>query len=380
MPKPSRDLAVGAMFSLALVILALGVMAVGGDSGLFFARSEYRIRFPTTDGLLVGAPVRIAGVEVGTVSGVALPTDPGRVGIEVGVQIDSAYAERVREDSTAALRILQMLTNEKFVEIIPGSLDKAELASGSEIPTLHEPEFFERGEAIAENLNEVAVSLRQILGSLERGDGLIGQMLSEPDFGQEGLESLRGTLDNAEELTRGLLEGRGTLGRLLKDDEVSGTLDELRVAVEGFASLMETMGRQEGALGEMIRDDGAGERMIADASGAAAAMLRLTERLESNEGFAGRLLNDTEYSEALAADLRSTLHNVAEITDKINRGEGTLGALVNERVLYDGAEDVIAGVDDSKFARWLLRHYRKKGVKSQEKQRNQEQKSGKPDP
>ncbi len=380
MPKPSRDLAVGAMFSLALVILALGVMAVGGDSGLFFDRAEYRIEFPTTDGLLVGAPVRMAGVEVGTVSGIALPTDPGRSGIGVKILIDSAYVERVREDSSAALRILQMLTNEKFVEIIPGSKDRAQLASGSEIPTLHEPEFFERGEAIAENLNEVAVSLRQILGSLERGEGLVGQMLFEPEFGQEGLEALRGTLENAEELTRGLLQGRGTLGRLLKDEEVSGTLDELKVAVEGFSSLMETMGQQEGALGEMIREGGAGERMIADASAAAAAMRRLSERLESDEGFAGRLLNDTEYSEALAADLRSTLHNVAEITDKVNRGEGTLGALVNERVLYDGAEDVIAGVDDSKFARWLLRHYRKKGIKSQEKEREQAEKSGKSDP
>ena len=55
--------------------------------------------------------------------------------------------------------------------------------------------------------------------------------------------------------------------------------------------------------------------------------------------------------------------NLAEITGKINRGEGTLGALVNERTLHDSAESVIAGVNDSKFARWLIRHYQKKGIK-----------------
>jgi len=32
--------------------------------------------------------------------------------------------------------------------------------------------------------------------------------------------------------------------------------------------------------------------------------------------------------------------------------------------LYDGAEDVMAGVNDSKFARWMLRHYQKKGIEA----------------
>ena len=76
----------------------------------------------------------------------------------------------------------------------------------------------------------------------------------------------------------------------------------------------------------------------------------------------GRLLADPEYSAALADNLEATLRNVAEITDKINRGEGSLGALINDRELYDGAEDVVAGANDSKFARWLLRRYRKKGI------------------
>ncbi len=70
------------------------------------------------------------------------------------------------------------------------------------------------------------------------------------------------------------------------------------------------------------------------------------------------------YSEKLAADFQTLLANLAEVSAKINRGEGTLGALVNERTLYDGMEDVVAGVNDSKFARWLMRHYQKKGIKT----------------
>ena len=31
-------------------------------------------------------------------------------------------------------------------------------------------------------------------------------------------------------------------------------------------------------------------------------------------------------------------------------------------------EDVVAGVNDSKFARWLTRHYHKKGIKAETKE------------
>jgi hypothetical protein len=37
---------------------------------------------------------------------------------------------------------------------------------------------------------------------------------------------------------------------------------------------------------------------------------------------------------------------------------------VNDRTLYDSAEDVVTGVNDSKFARWMLRHYQKAGIEA----------------
>ena len=75
----------------------------------------------------------------------------------------------------------------------------------------------------------------------------------------------------------------------------------------------------------------------------------------------------------MSRDLRRLVGNLAEISDKINRGEGTLGALVNERTLYEGMEDVVAGANDSKFARWLLRRYQRKGIKVEEQQADQAQ-------
>ena len=46
---------------------------------------------------------------------------------------------------------------------------------------------------------------------------------------------------------------------------------------------------------------------------------------------------------------------------KVDRGEGTLGALVNDPLLYQGMRDVVTGVQDSRFLRWMAQRYARKG-------------------
>ena len=88
MPKvSSREATVGAFVALALIVFAVGVMAVGGESRLFSRKATYRAVFPSTDGLIVGSPVKMGGVQVGTVTQLKLPTDPGALGVEVSLGI-----------------------------------------------------------------------------------------------------------------------------------------------------------------------------------------------------------------------------------------------------------------------------------------------------
>lgn len=364
--RRARDLTVGVLFALALTILALTIMAVGGESRLFVRKSYFSVIFPTTEGLRAGSPVKMAGVEVGTVAAIQLSTRPTEPGIEVRVGVDQAFAERVREDSRAALRILQLLSGEKFVEIIPGSPDSPLLPPGSVIEPVQERAILEQAAVTAENLNEITISLKKVLGALERGEGLMGQMITDPEFGQQGLAALRGTLENLERLTGDLLEGRGFAGRLLYDERFASKVDSLSIALDNLARLLSGIDTDRGALGALVRDDGAGKQAIEDLRAAAASLREVAARLESDEGLFGRLLNDREYSEAVARDLRRMLGNLAEISEKINQGEGTLGALVNDRTVHDGLEDVVAGLNDSKFAKWLLKHYRKRGIEVQE--------------
>lgn len=360
--RHGQDLAVGVFAALALVVLSLAVMSVGTDSELFRDSVEYRVLFPDTGGLRVGSPVKISGVQVGSVRTISLPADPGVRGIEVTLGVDGSVADRVRTDSEARVRYLQLVSGEKYVEISSGSPDAPPLPPGTELPVAADPELYQQGVDIAEDLGEVASALRDILEPLRDGKGLLGELIQDPEFGKEGLEALRGTLENLQAITGDLRRGRGFVGRALTDPELARRVDDLSASLEALGSLAGSVARREGALGAMLEDGGAGETAIDDLAASAAALRRIALRLERPDGLVGRLLHDPEWSDSLAADVRETFRNTAEITRKINSGQGSLGALVNERVLYDGMEEVVAGVGDSKFARWLLRHYQKQGI------------------
>jgi len=362
--KPSRDVAIGAMFALGLIILAVVVMALGDGSNLFRNQVRYLVVFPTVEGMGIGSPVKMSGVQIGSVTAIELSMDATGEGIEVEIGVDANYRQRIRTDSKASLRILQLLSGEKYVELSGGTPSENELPEGAVIELGQDRELLAAAAAASENINDISVSLKNILNSLEEGEALLGKAITDPDFGKEGLEALGGALENLEGLTGDLRAGKGFVGRFLKDEKFAAKIDSLGDAVDGLARIIERIDAGEGALGELMREDGSGKQAVKDLADAAGSLKRVAANLESNRGFIGKLLNDEVYSEKLAEDLQSLLANLAEASAKINRGEGTLGALVNERTLYDGMEDVVAGVNDSKFARWLLRHYQKNGIKA----------------
>lgn len=363
--RGGQNVMVGTFFTLGFLVLAIALMTVGGESRLTRG-GAFRIHFTNTDGLRVGSPVKMAGVQVGSVSEIRLPADLARAGIEVEVNVGRPFLDRVREDTRASLRLLQVLSGEKYLDLSPGTAGRPPIAAGGTIDAVEEPELLEQGADIAGNINEITVSLKNILEPLERGEGLVGQMLHDPNFGREGLEHVRTAVENLAAITARLREGKGFAGRILFDDRFAARVDQISSSLDHLATTLESVSRREGAVGAILDEGGSGQQAIEDLRAAAASLRRTGERLESKEGVVGRLLNDTEYSEGVARDLRATLRHLADITAKIDSGQGTLGALVNERTLHDGMEDVAAGVNDSKFARWLLRHYRKKGIRTSE--------------
>ena len=82
-------LRVGAFVLVALAVFVGTIYALGARARLFEARYTIHAEFGEVGGLKEGATVRLAGVQIGRVSGVYLPSQPGgrvRVDMTIGRQ------------------------------------------------------------------------------------------------------------------------------------------------------------------------------------------------------------------------------------------------------------------------------------------------------
>lgn len=162
-------------------------------------------------------------------------------------------------------------------------------------------------------------------------------------LGSEPLDlvaDLGATIDSLQILINDVSEGKGTLGKLLKDDAV---YENLVVVTEDIKKIGHTIEQGEGTIGKLLYDDAVYE----DARSIMADLRSLSERLAAGEGTLGRLMATDD---AVYDDLSAALAAIRGIAESVNEGEGTLGLLVRDAQLYEEStllmEDLRAAVDD----------------------------------
>ena len=112
---------------MLLGILCLGYLSVRLARKDFFEGDGYPVKavFSNIGGLSVGANVKIAGVEIGRVTGISLDDFEARVEMLVGRGID------LSSDTIASIKT-NGLFGEKYVELVPGA-EEASISAGGMI-------------------------------------------------------------------------------------------------------------------------------------------------------------------------------------------------------------------------------------------------------
>src|SRR5439155_1120854 len=109
----------GAFVPVALAAFLGMVYALGARARLFEARYTIHADFTEVGGLVEGATVRLAGVQIGRVVDVRLAGEPGGK-VRVELNIARRYSDRIRKDSVARVET-QGLLGDRIVEITGGT-------------------------------------------------------------------------------------------------------------------------------------------------------------------------------------------------------------------------------------------------------------------
>src|SRR5437763_15700703 len=114
------ELKIGVLTILAITIAIVTVFMLTGGRGFFWQRYNLKARFDNVAGLKSGSPVRVAGVEVGTVTSV---DDFVGEQIDVTMQVNKTMTSRITTGSTAYLGSVSLL-GESAVDITPSTKGK----------------------------------------------------------------------------------------------------------------------------------------------------------------------------------------------------------------------------------------------------------------
>jgi phospholipid/cholesterol/gamma-HCH transport system substrate-binding protein len=186
--------------ALVAVVLALGywgVMRVAErrwkTQAMFHARAE----FAHIAGLRVGDRVRVQGIEAGVVDAIQPPPEPGKP-IALDLRLDERLRPLIRSDAIARISV-EGVVGAKLVEIVPGSPQAPPLAEGAALR--------------AERPVEVADLLRDAQASLRRLDAMTTRA-------EKGISEIQ-------TITARIQRGEGSLGKLVKNDDVYRDLMDL---------------------------------------------------------------------------------------------------------------------------------------------------------
>lgn len=256
----ARELLVGLVIVATLVGLVALLGVAGGGPGFLKTRRTIDVIFRDGQGIRVGSPVRVAGIDAGQVVSIDLAEKEGALRARVKIALPVELAKKLRQD--VKITIQSGLTGQSRVNIVSSGRSSVQLVAGQEVQGV-ETTFFD---PILEQVG---------LGPVERSH--LSHTIAE----------VRQTVDTAAPRVRQILGALQDTAAGLKE-----TSETIRPAMEATASNVQDLAR---------RINGAAPRL---------------------ENAIGRIDTVTQQAEALIAEARpgvqATVANAKDLTETLN--------------------------------------------------------------
>ena len=367
-----RRFRVGIVVLIALIVVMIGIFMVGQRANLFRKKFPYETRFDSASGLVAGNPVRLNGVTVGNVLEVILSPDPADRTVRVVYDVDRRAAPRLRKGTRAAIKTIGLL-GDKYVELEGGTAEEPEVEIGGTIPPAPGAgieKLLEGGGDLLADLSGIARSLKNILARTEEGKGFLGALTTDSEESKRLGTNLTATLTSLNSILRKVDNGQGLVGRLLIDEKYGKeTGDSLQAAVRSvqniFGKVDEDLRSNTGALSALLTDPEGKKKVLGlldNLTTAAGSLATTLQRLEKDNGLLAILLRDEKFGREFTDHLRNFSSSLDSIGRKLDSGQGTAGKLINDPAIFDAANHVVIGIDESWMLRWLIRDRQKSGI------------------
>src|SRR5262245_27132122 len=161
------ELKIGVISIVAIVITVVTIFLLTGGSGFWWQRYSLKTRFTNVAGLNPGSPVRLAGVEIGSVTDVALADEQ----VDVTFEVNKKFGPQITSASVARLGSVSLL-GESAIDITPST-------AGSPIPQWGYVPSGKPPAALADITDQAGQGINELtalISDIRGGKGTVGKL------------------------------------------------------------------------------------------------------------------------------------------------------------------------------------------------------------
>lgn len=347
-----RELKVGFFVLIGLVVVGLVVFLIGDERRIFSRRVTITTSFSDVQGLKIGAPVRMDGIDVGAITEVGHSDDLNDKRIHVRLSVVRSEAARLRTDAKAKISNKGLL-GDKMLEIDPGTGPHRPVGDSSidgTDPTDFSSMFTEVG-AITKKTDSV-------LGHLDK----VSAKLAD-----DGMQAdLRSAVSSVNVIVKNIAHGDGYVNRLLTDraeaerlsraiENFERTTQELSQAAADIHKLTARVNQGPGFAHDLIYSD-QGSKSVQQFGDAAGELALTLKGIREGNGLArGVIYGDTEQQQ-IVGNLNAMSRDMRDIVAGVKAGKGTVGALLVDPSVYEDMKLVLGNVQRNDVLRALVRY------------------------
>ncbi|MCF8266762.1 MAG: MlaD family protein [Ignavibacteriales bacterium] len=243
----------GIFIFLATTLMVLAIFLIGNKESLFVSTINIQSVFKDVQGLKTGAPVRLSGLDIGSVTDIDLT--PDSVGyVIVKMRIDVAVRHLIRLDSEASIET-EGLVGKKIIAITPGSSSMDLVRDGG---TVNSKQNTSINEIISETqsalgyFNLISKDFAEISARINKGEGTLGKFISDEKLYYSAVDLTRSAAKSLDNITIRLNEITDFV--LATGGNVESILKNVDVAVVDIQRLIKDVEAGKGLLGAAIYD------------------------------------------------------------------------------------------------------------------------------
>ena len=323
-PKKIRwaQLKVGLLALAGFIIVAVLIFLLTSSRGLFQTFSPLRTYMEDAGGIADGSLVRLNGITVGYLDQLQLTNShEAKRTVEFDMMVKDKYFHDIPVDSLVGISAANLL-GDKFLNITKGRSAQtvhpnAELLSAQ---TQDIPELMASMANLLQSFQGIINRVDNLLAGVEQGKGNIGKLLKDEQL----YDRLNGIASEGQKLLADIRTGHGTFSKLIYDDSL---YNEVQAPLKRIDAMLADLQAGRGSAGKLLKDP-----VLYDELHQTVTEIRgLVAGINAGKGTAGKLLKD----EQLYGRVNELLARLTTTVDKINGGQGTLGQLIANPALYD---------------------------------------------